>query len=559
MVRKFIGLMAGCLSLACGAGLARPDQSPSSSKSAPTASEVHAQSPGKPGKAGRSKAAAELSHVERFRDTNTRFRLAEEDAERRLRRDPKNAEALGDRGMALLHLGENKVGLDDLRQAARLAPKSALAQAHLAYGLWLSGSLDDALTAARAAVGLNPNLGAAQYYAGRLLLLTGGDAHEAVDHLQRATQIDPDPALHFDLLDAYRAAGDAVHARVELRLLESWLPPGNGRLMHAEGLIASDSGQLPAAVEDFQKAVEADPGFTSAWQDLGLGLAKLGKWQEAAAAFGTLAHRQPDSYTTAYFYALALQNSGQGEDAEREVRRTISLRPGSADAYTLLGIVLGTRGDHQGAATALEKATALNPASFDAQLYLGRSRYALQDYAGAGEAFRAAVNLAPGNPQARFYLATVLEQTGDRDGALAEYRELVRLSPNDPRGYVGLGNFLAEHGETDEAMQALKHARELDPADFEATFALGRLLARQEQWKPAIALLREATERNPQSPEAHYQLGLALRRDGQAEEATKEFALVDRLNQQARQATDGMSGGTAQPDRDPKGPDHPRR
>lgn len=529
-----------CLSLAFRMAVARPQAG--HGRSAPsTLSKV-----AKP-----SKPAAELSHVERFRDTKTRFRLAEVRASKVLARNPADADALGDRGIARLHLGENKAGLDDLRRATVLAPKSALAQAHLAYGLWVSGSLDDALAAARRAATLNPNLGAGQYYAGRLLLLTGGDAHEAIDHLQRAAQIDPDPALHFDLLDAYRAAGDAVHARVELRLIEGWLPPGNARLIYAEGLIASDSGQLQAALEDFQKAVAADPELASARQDLGLGLAKLGRWQEAAAAFQELARRQPDSYTAAYFYALALQNSGRGEDAEREVGRAISLRPASADAYALLGIVLATRGDHQGATAALEKAVQLNPKSFDAQLYLGRSRYALQDYAGAREAFRAAVNLAPGDPQARFYLATVLEQTGDRDGALAEYREIVRLSPNDPRGYVGLGNFLAEHGETDEAMEALKHARELDPTDFEATFALGRLLARQEQWKPAIELLREATERNPQSAQAHYQLGLALRRDGRGDEATQEFAIVDRLNQQARKGSQNMGDDSASPARQP--------
>ncbi len=477
----------------------------------------------------------EPSHVERFADPKTSYTRAEEEATARLLANPGDVKALADRGMARLHLRKFNAALDDLRHATAFDPASADAKAQLAYGLWVAGRLDDALRVAREAAAEDQNLASPQYYLGRLLLLTGGATKEAIDHLQRAAMLNPEQTeTHFDLLEAYRTLGDEPRAIVELRLLRASLPPSSGLLLYAEGLIAADAGQRDSALEDFRKAITAEPHLVSARHDLGIALAQAGKWQEAVEVLGELTKQEPSSSSAAYFYALALQNSQHRQEAEQEVRRALTLDPKSADAYTLLGIILATRGAYAEAVSTLENAARLDPKSFDAEFYLGRARYALRDLNGSRDALAAAVTLRPTDPQARFFLATILEEMGDRDAAVAQYNELIKLAPNDPHGYLGLGSFLAEHGQTDDAMAALRRARELDAQNFEAALAMGRLLARRGQWRQAIQLLREATTLAPRSADAHYQLGLALKRDGQLDAAKKEFGLVDRLNRELR-------------------------
>jgi len=480
-------------------------------------------------------AQKEPSHVERFASPKARYERAVEQATAGLQKNPKDPEALINRGTALVHLGELEAGVKDLREAAALEPNSADAASHLAYGLWLSGQLSEALAMAQKALALNANLASAQYYVGRLLVLTAGDTKEAIDHLQKAFLLNPQQTdIVLDLLQAYRMTGDEDQAEAQLRLLQTFLPPEDPTVLYAEGLVASDQRQAELAIDYFRRAVAASPEMAPSRRDLGIALAKAGRWQEAADALGPLAAQQPYSFSAAYFNALALQNSHHEEEAEREAQRAIALNPKSADAHTLLGIALSSRGAYSDSVSALESAVALDPRNFDAQFYLGRARYALRDILGARNAFRAALDLRPQDNEVRFFLATALEELGDRDGALAEYREMTQRDPQDARGYVGLGNSLAEHGQNDDAMAALNRARELDPQNFEATFAMGRLLAREGQWQPAIALLREATQRKPGSAEAHYQLGLALRRNGQGQEAEREFATVQRLNQQLR-------------------------
>src|SRR3989441_7569735 len=384
---------------------------------------------------------SEPTHVERFADPRVKLERAEQEASSRLATNPNDTKALLDRGMTRLSLGKLDQAVADLHTAAELDAASADARAQLAYGLWLLGALPEALVAARAALALNPDHASAHYYAGRILLDTVGDPEQALKHLQRAVELNPDQIdLRFDLLNAYRRRGDLMRAGLELRLLRTALPPSDPRVPYAEGLLAADLGQLATATDRFRRALQANPRFVPAWYDLARALVQAESWQEALQVAEPLANEYPQSYTAAYLHALALQNSQRAAEAEMEARRATALEPKSADAYTLLGITLASRGAHTDAVAALETAIGLDPKSFDAQFYLGRARYALRDLAQARDAFRTATSIKPDDIEARFFLATALEGLGESDAAQAQYRELIERHPQDPQGHIGLGN-----------------------------------------------------------------------------------------------------------------------
>jgi tetratricopeptide (TPR) repeat protein len=484
---------------------------------------------------------SEASHVERFTNPQTKWQRAEQEASARLAANPKDSHALADRGVARLNLGQIEVAVGDLNQAAELDTTSAGVRAQLAYAFMLLGHQQEALAAAKAALALDPENQAAHAHIGRVLLEGGSDPQQAAAHLKRAVELNPeDSNLRFDLFSAYRQSGDLLHANAELRLLRAILPPTDPRIPYGEGLLETDRGQIPPAIERFQKALQANPRYAAARYDLARALVQTERWKEALDLVGPLSKDYPRSYTAAYLHALVLENSQRNDEAVEEARRAISLEPNSADAYTLLGIALGGRGKSNEALAALETASHLDPRSFDAQFYLGRARHALGDLAGAGDAFRGAVELKPDDVQARFFLATALEELGDAEGAQAQYQELIQRKPQDPRGYVGLGDFQAKHGQLKPAVASLRRARELDPKNVEATLTLGRTLSRMGQVQSAVSLLREAVGMSADSAEAHYQLGLALQRSGRSKEAAQEFAVVDRLNREYRSRSGGM-------------------
>ena len=145
----------------------------------------------------------ERSHQERFADPQTLRKREERDASRRLRKNPNDAKALEDRGIARMRMGRTEQALADLQRAATLNPKSPNVRADLAYGLMQQRRWPEALQAARSAVALNPNHIAANAYAGHILLLTGGDVSEAIACLERAASRSPDDVdVRIDLLNA---------------------------------------------------------------------------------------------------------------------------------------------------------------------------------------------------------------------------------------------------------------------------------------------------------------------------------------------------------------------
>lgn len=477
------------------------------------------------------------SHVERFSTPEMRAERAETETSAKLATTPNDADALNARALARMRLGRYSEAHDDLRRAVALQPANADYLANLGYVLYRLGRPAEAVAAERAAIKLNDANHTAHYQLGRFLLLSGDPKllNEVALHLRRALELDPRRSeVRFDLLTAYRALGDQPNAIAQLNLLQD-ARPADPRVIYADGLLASDRGDMSAAIKSFREAVRLDPTLYGAWQDLGLAYVKLGRWTDAVETFGEYAKQRTDSVEAAYFHALAFYNAGHIAEAETEARRALRIDAGAAAAHTLLGIILAARrGANAEAIESLTQAVALDPGSFDAQFYLGRVQYTAYDFPNAAKAFRAATLLNPRHAEARFFLGTVLEVLGESETALAEYQELIKISPDSAYGLTGLGALLIKQGKTDEAIATLKRATLLDPKSFEAHWALGRALVVAERFQEAIEPLEAAIALVPDRADAHYQLGLALRRSGRAAEAAREFATVERLNREFR-------------------------
>lgn len=489
--------------------------------------------------------AAARSHVERFSTPEAQAETLEREADAKLKANPNDAGALNSRALARMRLGRYAEALEDMRGAVAVEPKQAEYHANRGFALWKLGRLDEAAAAERFALTLDADNFTANAQLGRFLL-TGGNKEnlkESVVFLRRALQTAPQRyEVRFDLLNAYRALGDAAQANAQLALLQQ-ARPSDPRVVYTEALLAADRNNFEDAVALFRRALALDADFTFAQQDLGLALIKLARWSEAAEALSALVKAQPDSAEAAYLHALALYNAGRKDEAEREARRVFRINAGAAEAHALLGIILASRGGTAAnleAAESLSQAVALDPNSFDANFYLGRVQYATQDYAAAIATLKRAVALDERHAEARFFLGTAFEKAGDSNSALVEYERLVALDPNSGIGLTGRGAVLVKQGKLDEAVAALQRAVALDDKNFEAHFALGRALALSERYVDSVAQLQQAVALLPERADARYQLGLSLRRLGRTAEAAREFETVNRLNAEFRSRAGGM-------------------
>ena len=479
---------------------------------------------------------AERSHVERFSTPEVKAERAEAEASAKLKTNPSDAEALNQRSVARMQLGHYSSALEDLKRAVSLNPGDANYWANLGYVLWKLGQPPEAIKAEREAIRLDEKSYTGHYQLGRFLLRSDSkQVAEATNHLKRALEIDPRQyEVRFELIAAYRVTGDLAPAMAQYDLLQD-ARPSDPRVIYVGALLSADRSDMNSAITSFREALRRDPNLYGAWQDLGLAYMKLNRWPDAEESFGELARRQEGSVEGAYFHALALYNTGKAAAAEAEVRRALRLDAGATEAHILLGIILASRGNANVEATeALSQAIALDPNSFDASFYLGRVQYATKDFAGAAKSLRNAVRLDPRHAEARFFLGTVLEAGGESEAALDQYDLLARSNPQSAMGQLGLGALLLKQGKRDEAIAVLQRAIELDPKNFEAHWALGRALLLSQRFTEAVENLKSAVLLAPYRSDAHYQLGLALQRLGRAEDAAREFAIVDQLNTEFR-------------------------
>jgi tetratricopeptide (TPR) repeat protein len=293
-------------------------------------------------------------------------------------------------------------------------------------------------------------------------------------------------------------------------------------------------GELDAARQAFEKAVELDPKFAEAHVNLSLILAQRKEFLGAAD----------------------------------HLRRAILLQ-GKSDAaaysHYLLGKVHNEQDQPQAAAQEFEKAVELRPNYAEAYLDLALTQRKLSGNSDCLHALKKAVELAPNHPIARYQLGKEYLSRGMTEEALVQLREAARLQPRDRAVLYSLDRALLSSGRAEEAksveeklQEILRSANELRAGTLEATrlnndgvelekaghlaaalekyrgaldldplhtgyrrnLALG--LCRLGQWEQGIAELREVLRQNPDDGEATKALYIALEKTTAAKGASPQ-------------------------------------
>jgi cellulose synthase operon protein C len=182
------------------------------------------------------------------------------------------------RGNVLVNNGKREEAAQEYREAARLAPKSALARERLGDTLYDLGRLDEALAAYREAAALDTDSAfTARIGAARVL----------------------------------EAKGDLTAARAELTAGIDKAPT-NLFLLLSRGNLAAKASDPKAALADFEHAVHLKSDNVPALYQYGLALLTDGQVPQAAATFDRLLQVAPKSPEGYYGRARVFAARGEG-------------------------------------------------------------------------------------------------------------------------------------------------------------------------------------------------------------------------------------------------------
>jgi len=166
------------------------------------------------------------------------------------------------------------------------------------------------------------------------------------------------------------------------------------------GQKAYESGNLDAALQRFQAAVDANPNDVRSLSDLGQVLVRLGRTKDAIQYFDRAVQLSPASWTYQFNRARAYAQLQQWGQAVQGYRTAGQLFPDDYATQYNLAKALQSSGDLTGAIAGYEKAIQLAPGQSDFQLSYGLALESANRPKDAAAAYRRYLELEPQSPEA---------------------------------------------------------------------------------------------------------------------------------------------------------------
>lgn len=181
------------------------------------------------------------------------------------------------------------------------------------------------------------------------------------------------------------------------------------------GVILASRGEMQAAVECYQKALQADPSYVEAINNLGAAFRKLKDYDRALSCFQRLIDLTPGDSDLYYNLGNALLDAGEPHDAVIAYERAISIRPLHSLSHKQLGVALSSAGQPVQAIASLRSAINIDPKMVDAHFLIGELFQSQGLFDKAIESFQQAAELQPDNPMVHLRLEAAMLELDQRD------------------------------------------------------------------------------------------------------------------------------------------------
>lgn len=216
----------------------------------------------------------------------------------------------------------------------------------------------------------------------------------------------------------------------------------------------------------FQRALEIDPDFASAWAgvadsyfllaDYGGVTPEQALQEGRPAALKALELDEDHAEALTSLAEMTFFLSWDPVTAERYFRRAIASNPGYSTAHQWYSELLMLQGDSARAIDEARKALELDPLSGIVQYQLAISFYFARRYESCLESLRSASEINPDYWLHRLVTASCLDESGRPKEALEHAHRAVELSDREPWALSVLGYTAARAGRREEAKELLE-------------------------------------------------------------------------------------------------------
>lgn len=476
------------------------------------------------------------------------WQAAEASYRNALRISPEDPRWLHYLAVVLQTTGQLDEAAERFRQVLSRRPDDLPARVRLGQTLFDHGNQQSARVELERALEIEPDCALAHYFLGRLAL-SEGNAATAVEHFDRALELQPRAdRLHYHLAQAQRRLGNTARAERHARQVgsnEVWLEdPLNDALRSLEAGAAAHirraaaaqiDGHDEAAIEEYRKAVTADPDNPEARQGLGGMLAHQGDIEGAISQLEKALDLDPTSPRVHFNLGGLRGLRGELEVAFEHYDTTLRLDPRYDAAYLASARLMAEAGRLDPAEDRYRRLLELEPAHLDARLDLAALLARREQIAEAIAFLAETLELDLGDEERARVLGRQASFEGARGrvvDAEALWREAIELAPRRPGGHFGLASLLGAQGRYREAATAFRYAAEVDPEDRRIRLGETTALVLAGEWMQARARLEDALRVFDGDPELSLGLArvLATSPDDQARDGARALEIAQGIH-----------------------------
>lgn len=472
---------------------------------------------------------------------NNQPQKAESAFKRVLGAHPNSASALSYLGKLLIDQGEYREALATLGKIPdNQRSPSALAMLGMAYSQ--TGSLDQAISAYKEALGIDPeNSEVRREYADALM--RSGKLDDARQQFEQVLKVNSQDGLtYLRLAQLNQAEGRFDKATKLMAQARALLPDDpevdfqDASLLHATG----NDGQAIALLEGLVKSsTRADGHYSDGeasnraafLERLGMIYRSSRNYPQAIAAFREIAQLGGDQGSRgAGLVVETLQTEGKRQQALEEAQKAVAKYPKSRSLAIAEATLLGSSGQVEEAVAHLKT---LAPAGGDPQIQLAIAQVYLnaRKYRKAQEATERVLDLGTLKPDERenadFLLGAIYDRQKKYGQAEEQFKKVLAADPLNANAFNYLGYMLADRGvELDQSVAYIKKALQIEPQNAAFLDSLGWAYYKMARYDLALPPLEKAAQKLSTDPTVLDHLGSVYLKLGKTKQAAQEWRLA---------------------------------
>jgi tetratricopeptide (TPR) repeat protein len=256
-------------------------------------------------------------------------------------------------------------------------------------------------------------------------------------------------------------------------------------LQRARAALNGDRPQDAERIAD--EILKLEPRNAAALQVRGCALLMQKRAAEALAPLQVAAQSLRDGETDTLF-AMALRQTGRGEQALSRLKRAAKRQPPYSPAFYELGYLLMSLENYDEAIAALRRGIETAPMMPQLSIQLGEVLLRCRSYGEAKAAFTRALEIAPNSAAGLFGIAKAHQSLGEAATAATYYRRCLVLTPEDSACWLNLGHCLLQLGEIEAGYDCFRAAARGDPKRYGKALTSLAASGRGKLWlKPSAA------------------------------------------------------------------------